>query len=200
MNIIELTQPPVEPVTLEQVYAHLNLTPSGSPATHPDDTKLAAFISASRKQCEQIANRTFVEQRLLLVVEGFPCNRMVNLYRPPVQNVLSVAYYDAANVLQSVDAANYFVTDDLVPQLQFIQEYGFPSTYPARDALRIEYTAGYAPEGSPADYVANIPEPIKQAILLGVELMYDSMAPDQRKAIEAARDSLLSGFKIRVMA
>jgi hypothetical protein len=64
----------------------------------------------------------------------------------------------------------------------------------------VEYTAGYQPVGSPPDYAANIPAPIKQAILLGVELQYSPLTPQEREAAEKARDALLTPYVMHVVA
>src|SRR6185295_16732230 len=99
-----------------------------------------------------------------------------------------VRYYDVNNTLQTVSPSNYFVTDDLVPRLQFVESFATPCTYRRDDAVRVDYVAGYPPVGSPPeDYVANIPSQIKDAILLGAQLLYDQLSPEQRKAIEDAR-------------
>lgn len=197
MNVLVITPPPEEPVTLQQVYDHLRLDPLGSPAEHPHDAMLRRYITSARITAEKMTRRAFVTQRLLLVTKGFPCDRKVDMLRPPVQAVHSVAYYDTANVLQTVAAANYFVTDDLVPQLQFIDTFGLPATYQSRDALRIEYTAGYEPDGSPADdYSANVPETFKQGILIGVELLYNDLTPQKRADLERTREALLFADRI----
>jgi len=201
MNILVITPPPVEPVTLSEVYAHLRLDPDGSPPEHPHDAMLRAHIQTAREQAEKDTRRAFVEQRLRLSTAGFPRCRKVDLLRPPVRSVQSVRYYDTANTLQTVDAASYFLTEDVVPQLQFLDSFAPPATYPSRgDALRIEYTAGYEPEGSPAeDYVANIPQAIKQAILLGVELLYGELSPDRRADLQRSREALLWLHKIALV-
>jgi uncharacterized phiE125 gp8 family phage protein len=201
MNLIILTEPPVEPVTLAEVYLHLrlDLTP-GSPASHPHDTMLTRFIKTARRECEQIAHMAFVSQRLLQVTNGFPATRKVALLRPPVISVLSVAYYDADKALQPIDPANYFLTDEQIPQLQFVPAFSFPAAHARADSLRIEHMAGFAPVGSPPDYAAGVPDEIKAAILLGVELLYQPLTPDQRAALVRARDALLSGPKIYSIA
>lgn len=199
MNILTVTPPPVEPVTLAEVYDHLRLDPDGSPPTHPEDAMLAVQMLAARQFAERRTRRAFVTQRLLLVVAGSVCVRGVNLLRPPIQTVHSVSYYDTSNVLQVVDPANYFVTDDLVPQLQFIETYSLPAMSQSRDALRIEYTAGYEAEGSPPDYRANVPASLKAGVLIGVELMHDAMSPQQREALERTREAILSGYAIPLM-
>ena len=211
MNITVVTQPQAEPVTLEDVYTHLRLDPEDSPPTHPDDDMLSRHITTARIEVEQITRRSLVEQTLRMSLSGFPCFQVrfgydddyyprpgyVELLRPPVLSVLSVKYYDFNNVLQTVDSDEYFVTDDFVPKLQFKDTFAVPETYKRDDAVRVEYVTGYTPEGSPPeDYAANIPGPIKDAILLGVQLLYDQLSPEQRKAIESARNSLLYSFKV----
>lgn len=216
MNLIVLTPPPVEPVTLAEVYLHLRLDPDDdSPPAHPDDALLRSQIATARAEAEQMTRRAFVEQVLRLTVDRFPRNDAfvgasqwlalagvrgyIELPRPPLIEVQAVRYYDTDNVLQTVDAADWFVTDDFVPRLMFRDGYVPPLTYARNDAVRIDYVAGYAADESPAvdqDYAANVPQQIKQAILLGVQLLYDQLSPEQRKALEHARDMLLVGQRV----
>lgn len=209
MNIIVITPPPVEPVTAEQAFVHLRLDFSDDPESHPDYQAVLSQITSAREQCEQITRRAFVQQTLRIVGPGDGSARSwfwwgntasargVELLRPPLISVSAVRYYDGLNALQTVDSDDYFVTDSLVPKLLFVDGFSSPCTYRRPDAMQIEYIAGYPPDaGSPADYRANIPESIKQAILLGVQLQYDELTPDKRKALEGARDSLLSSYRI----
>lgn len=214
MNLIVVTPPPVEPVTLAEVYQFLRLDPDDdSPPAHPDDAMLRSQIAAARQDAENFTKRAFVEQTLRLYVSRFPCNDAfvggqhwfslrggrgyIELLRPPLMAVQSVQYYDQDNVLQTVSPADYFVTDDFVPRLMFIDTFAPPLTYIRADAVRVDYVAGYVSDDSPADDPAeNVPAQIKQAILLGVQLLYDQLSPEQRKAIENSRDMLLIGQRV----
>lgn len=218
MNITVLDQPPFEPVSWAEVFLHLRLGDSDDAddaIDHPDYALLQVQIAAARKHAEQITQRSFVQQTLLLT-DNFE-NRhgywypywsrcgasYIELPRPPLVSIASVSYYDLDNVLQVVDQGDYFVVDDLVPRLQFGSGFAFPCTHRRSDVWRIEYVAGYAPSNSPAatqdDFAANVPAGIKQAILLGVQLQYDDLTPEQAKRIETTRDSLLSAFRIPVL-
>lgn len=195
MNIITVTPPTVEPVTLAEVWTHLRLDPSGSPLEHPDDDLLAIQIAAARQDAEKQTLRSFVYQTLKVVGPTFP--EFIELYRPPVIEIVSVTYWDRDNAQQTVSSDDYYVTEDLVPRLMFESTFSVPAVYERNDAVAVTYRAGYAPEGSPdPDYTTNIPAPIKAAILLGVQLQYDDLAPDRRKALENARDSLLSSYHV----
>lgn len=203
MNVIVLTEPSVEPVDLQMVYDHLRLTPSNdSPPTHPHDAMLSRHIASARADAEQLTHRSFVQQRLLMTTNRFPpCRGYIELLRPPVQEVLSVSYYDTDNALRLVDPDAYFATDDLVTRLIFTSAFVAPCVYAAADSIRIEYIAGYEhSDDSPPDYVENVPSQIKEAILLGVTLLYEPLEPREREAIEKARDSLLSGFVVHSLA
>jgi uncharacterized phiE125 gp8 family phage protein len=223
MNVTVITPPPFEPVTLADCYRHLRLEPDheGSPSewSHPDDPMLEAHITAAREFVEKMTRRSLVQQRLRLSCVGFPLccwsglwwprgelfmpPDRIELQRPPVQHVDRVSYFDASNAATEIDPADYYVTDDLVPQLLFATAFAPPVVYGRGDAVRVEYTAGYAPEGSPTEptqeaYAANVPEPLKQAILLTVQLLYDNLAPLDREAIERMREALVQPYRIQL--
>ncbi|MBZ4283861.1 hypothetical protein LAJ55_13705, partial [Streptococcus pneumoniae] len=90
------------------------------------------------------------------------------------------------------------LTDDDVPELRFVTNFSAPSTYDRPDALRVEYVAGYAPEGSPpesrADYVANVPKSLVSAVLVGVQLQYDSLPPDNMQALSDMREAFMRSY------
>lgn len=218
MNLIVVTPPPVSPVTLAQVYDHLRLVPEDSPPTHPQDEMLERLIKVATGDCERITHRAFIEQTVRLFMDGFPRYGSyfngnvwwpsdyygpgyVELLRPPFSAVSAVRYYDAENVAQTVDSDVYYVTDDLVPRLYFGSSFTAPTYYARPDALSVDYVVGYPPEGSPAeDYRANVPEEIKHAILISVEMLYRSQDTKEREVMERARDSLLSDFVVHTIA
>lgn len=204
MNITVIDPPPFEPVTLAEVYADLRLTPDevGSPLegySHPDDAMLRAHIQAAREFVEVAARRSLVQQKLRLYEDNF-CRRLW-LRRPPLIRVDLVSYYDADNALQIMDAADWYVTDDLVPELRLVAFSSPPATFCRSDAVRVDYTTGYAPSGSPsseqADFVGNIPQSLRQAVLLGVRLLYDNLSPADRDATEKAREALIQTYRMQ---
>jgi uncharacterized phiE125 gp8 family phage protein len=216
MNVITLVEPTVEPVTLAQIYAQLRLTPAGSPLVHPDDDMLLSQRLAARIDCENRTLRSFVKRKLRLVVgsredhwpwpqwhwrRGWCGPASIELPRPPLIEVLAVRYYDGSNVLQLVDPASYFVTDDEPARLQFVDSFNLSGVSARPDALRIDYWAGYAPLGSPEDdFTTSVPEPIKQAILIGVELQHEAMMPADREALERTQTYLLQPYVVRFVA
>ena len=216
MNITVTVPPPFEPVTLAQVYAHLRLDPEGSPATHPDDVMLERHIATARAQVEQMTRRSLVRQTLQLSCRNFPipetsawamswsqrsqATQAVLLRRPPFVSVSAVTYYDGDNVLQTLDAGAYYVTDERVPELRVTGSA--PSTYDRPDAVRVAYVAGYEPDGSPpvtqADYAANVPSQLKDAILVGVQMLYDSLTEQEHARLERLREALVQPYRVQL--
>lgn len=220
MNLTVITPPPFEPVSMKQVYQQLRLDPdiSSSPAelSHPDDVLLAGHVRTAREFVEVATRRALVLQTLRLSCGAFPascqpwftplsqCRETVPrilLRRPPLVRVERVQFYDGANVLQTVDPAAYYTTDDQVPELRFSSTFGVPTVYDRPDALRVEYVAGYAPAGSPPttqqEYAATVPQTLKDAVLIGVQLLYDNLSPADRTAMEEMREALLQTCRIQ---
>lgn len=203
MQITVVTPPPFEPVTLDDVYDHLRLDPIGG--THPDDDMLTRQIRTAREQVEQITRRAIIQQTLSIALCGFPrwgAHGGIELKRPPYVGMVAVTYYDSANALQVLDPASFYVDDatDVVPRLML---GATPWTFAREDSVRVSWVAGYAragAESTQADYAANVPASIKDAVLLGVQLLYDELAVDKRTKLETARDALLSSYHVHSFA
>lgn len=187
MSIAVITPPAFEPITLEAARLHcrVDVLP-GSPTGHPDDPFILRAITAAREVAEEILRRALVQQGLRMHLPGWPgaCHRTgrqratVDLLRPPLISVDSITYYDEDNVLQTVDPASYFVEPlEPVARVRFVTGYSWPATYERADAVRIDYTAGYAPAASPAltqeEISATIPASIIAAMLLMIGDQYE---------------------------
>lgn len=222
MNLTTVSPPAFEPVTLAQVYSMLRVEPSidsgESPAvlTHPLDADYTRNIEAARLEVEDLTGRSLVKQTLRLSVAGFPAAsydaaraldkfaiRRIDLLRPPVISVSAVEYYDADNVLQTVSPSSYYVTDSVVPELRFVSSFSAPTVYVRPDAVRVTYVAGYTPDpDSPATqegYAANVPKPLVEAVLIGVQLLQTSLSPRDEEMLRRAIDSLVSKYVVKVL-
>lgn len=210
MNITTVQPPMAEPVTLPDVYLQLKIDPTteGSPpeTSHPLDAILRGNIASARMQVEKETRRALIEQTLRLSARGFPgcpgAPRRLALYRPPVIRVLAVSYFDAANAAQTVDPAQWYLTDDEIPELRFVTGFAAPPTYDRPDAVRVLYDAGYAGEGSPptsqAELAANVPQALRDAVLVGVELLQGDAGPQDREALERMRAALVEPFIVQL--
>jgi uncharacterized phiE125 gp8 family phage protein len=217
MNLTVISEPPFEPVTLEDVYEHLRLDTVGSPPTHPDDSRLARHITAARHHVEVMSRRALIQQTLRLSMPTFPVSndawvissnrntltRIIRVPRPPIVSIVSATYFDGDNALQTIDPASYYLTDEQVPELRFTSSFTAPTLYDRPDAVRVNYIAGYTPEGSPpvtqAEYAAAVPGALKDAILLGVQLLYDDLKPEDYMMLFNARESLVQPYRIQLL-
>lgn len=201
MNVTVLTQPAFEPVALQDLYEAMRLDPSGSPLEHPDDDYLTRLITTARRWVEGITRRSLVRQKLRISAANF-CR--LKLLRPPLISVESVQYYDTSNTLQTVSTSDWYTTDDAIPELRLKQEAIVPVTYVRQDAVRVTYWAGYPVDGSPgttrAEQIANVPKEAIDAIILGVQVLYDDMAPDERDRLVRAQKAILEPLAFPLLA
>ncbi len=222
MKITVVTPPPFEPVTLASVMEHLRWdADNDSPAQYPLQTLVEGYITTAREYAERVTRRALVQQTLRITLRGFPSMRVrfggrydddddiflrpgkIELPRPPFIALLHVKYLDSTETLQTLASSNYYVDSesDIVPQLVFRDTFdpGIACTT-RQDAVRIEWQAGYDPgSDSPLTQeaaAANVPQSIKDAIKLQVQLLADRFDPNERAELERARDALLNGFKV----
>jgi uncharacterized phiE125 gp8 family phage protein len=205
MNIIVVTPPPVEPVSVPEAYTHMRWDPedaTSSPVVYELQDQVARNITTAREFAEEVTRRALVLQTLRLVTDSF---RSIELLRPPLVDVLDLSYYNTNRVLTVIDPTDYFVTEDLVPRLCLYSRTVDACSDISRerpDAVRVTYRAGYAPTydgASPANvlsYTANIPASIKDAILLKVQLLCDRFDVNEKADLERTMMSLLSSKKI----
>lgn len=70
-------EPEAEPVSLDDIYTFLRLTPSGSPPMHPDDTLLRSLIKGARQYVERSTRRALMPQTIkyAIIEETSPFHR-----------------------------------------------------------------------------------------------------------------------------
>lgn len=161
MSLRKLTDATVEPVTLDEAKAHLNVFESSR------DSYIATLISVARQACEGQLGRTLIETTWDLTLDAFP--DAIPLRMPRVVSVSSVKYIDATGVQQTLSPSSYQVDDRSEPGW-IVPAYGY--TWPiSRDqvnAVTVTYVAGYGPDAT------TVPAPIKAWILLMVGSLFEN--------------------------
>ena len=163
MSLYLKTEPTEEPITLSAAKGHLNVT------IDMDDALIRSLITAARQQVESFLCRSLVTQTWELRLDCFPSSgNAVELPLPPVASVTSVSYVDSDGATQTWAAEEYQVDSKSAPG-RLIPAYGYsyPSTRSQFDAVTITFVTGY---GSGAD----VPQVIKQAMLLLIGEMYEN--------------------------
>jgi uncharacterized phiE125 gp8 family phage protein len=154
-ELIVSVAPAVEPLTLDEVKAHLRYTGTA------EDVALGIQLTAAREQCELVVRRAFVTQTLELRLHAWPAADMVALPRPPLQEVLAVEYTTADGQLHTLPASDYVVYGQADPGRLYLKP---GKSWPGDElmpgpAITVRYVAGY---GDPAD----VPMRYRHAILL----------------------------------
>lgn len=228
MSLVVLTPPAQEPVSLAEVYDQLRL--GVNLTQHPDDARLRRMIVSARERTQTETRRALIEQTLMLVLDQHECRgeiaigsgslygaqgwadnwglnnwlqpgAWIELQRPPLIEVLAVQYFDTANVLRSVDVADYRVNASrLVPRIEFVDGYTAPPTFGRSDAWSVTYTAGYPPSDTGGDAqamaAANVPQTLKEVILLRIDQAYNARLPAEDMVIDQRIDSMLATYRI----
>lgn len=218
-----IVQPPLsEPVTLAEAKTHLRVDTDYI----TDDSLIRGLITAARQHAEQICRRSLIDQTWKLAIDQFPAPNMnvssANWYGPqwgiapgplsvvrpegstgyeiylpnsPVIEVTSVKYIDQSGAQQTLEPSAYKV-DNISQPARLVPAYG--TTWPAIrneiNAVEVTYRCGYG--GS-----ADVPQPIKQWMLLRIGAMYENRESDvivQRGALESLPfvSSLLAPYRV----
>ncbi len=162
------TEPQTEPVTAEELRAHLGLDST------EEDAYLESLISAARKMCEEsYLWRCIYPQTCVDYFDGFDSGGMELRWGPDV--VLdSVTYLDADGVSQtlSTDVYELGISHGVYyVRLKFDQT--FPSTRDHEDCVTVTYTAGWGSTGSGSGSTDAVPAPVLHWIKMYAGWLYD---------------------------
>lgn len=195
------TAPSDYAVTLAEVKSQLNITHSD------EDTFLNSLISAACQYAEHITSRSLVSRSWELLTDfpdGTGPDAAITLPISPVLSVTSVTYYDDDDASTLYGASNYTSQTGDNAALYPASNARWPTTSANRlHPVSIVFVAGY--EGtadSPIDR-SNIPDAIRQAILLHVAHLYENReAVTVGRNIEAvstpfAYDALIDPYRVR---
>lgn len=175
--------PTVEPVSVAEVQVHLRVD------SDTDEDLVAALAIAAREWCEMATGRQFCTATLRTKLSGFPAEGSIPLPRAPVTAVSSVGYIDSAGDSQTLAGSGYVVATDLAPaEIALAPGSSWPTTAARPDAVTVTYTAGY---GGPAQ----VPQPLRAAILLKCQALYDR-DPKEAEMLDAAAMSLLGPYRV----
>ncbi|MCE9650579.1 MAG: head-tail connector protein [Parvibaculum sp.] len=158
MTLMLLSGPAEEPVTLAEARAHLRLDGAD------EDALLSAFITAARAVLEGETRRAFVTQNWRLLLDEWPGRELI-LPLAPIAAVTAVTV-DGAGALDATLYETALAGDG--PRLVAAGAWPAPSRRVA--GIAVDFTAGY---GSAAD----VPTPLKQAVLLLAAHWFDRREP-----------------------
>ena len=161
-----VTKPDAEPLDVAYVYQEVLHGANGV----VEDNHVSALIKAARELFEQDTGIVLMPQTWELILSGFPASGEILLDKLPVIAVDSVAYLDADGASQALigSPAEYqFIPsgDGVRARILPLVDASFPDTQAVRDAVTIQYQAGYADR-------SDIPERYLQGMALVVGELY----------------------------
>jgi uncharacterized phiE125 gp8 family phage protein len=180
--------PAQEPVTLSEAKAHLRVTDDA------EDVTITALIGAARSIVEMRTGRALITQSWLARFDAWPanaCRPWLDLPRPPLRAVTAVHFYDATNTAQLWDPALYGV-DVIAAPGRIYRAPGAVWPAPGRmfASIEIAFDAGYG------DDPADVPAPLRQAILLQLAHLFENREPT---ALAQGAADLLAPYRVMVL-
>lgn len=139
------------------MHLRLATTEVAAAAYTNEDNLLNALIVAARTHAENFTRRAFITQTWIAYLSSFP--KTLRLPYPPFQSVSSLTVEGTAFTAFSESKAGILEPTDTWPIL---------SSSPGADPIVITFIAGYG------DAAANVPDPIKQAMLLLIGHWYNN--------------------------
>ena len=165
MGLVLTAAPAVEPLTVDEVKAHLRIDHSD------EDMLLASLIASSRLHIEAALDLALINQSWSWALDAWPDPRALELPLRPVQSVeaIRVAAEDGTMVQLSPD--RFLVDGASISSRVLSTSESWPR--PGIPALGIEvaFTAGFGDEPSA------VPQPIRQALLMLVAHWYEHREP-----------------------
>lgn len=181
-----VTPPASEPMTLTEVKSQCRVTHSDQ------DTLLTSLIAVARQYVEAVTGRAMVTQTWELLLDRFPAgDAAIRIPMAPVRSIVSVSYIDESGAAQTWDADEYTADLDTVPaRIKPAPDYCYPATEIQLNAVTVRFTAGYIDTSNSPPESLDLHEPLKQAMLLKVQELYDG------KQYTSTIDALCAPYKL----
>ena len=159
------------PVTLTEAKAQLRVDDTS------EDTLISALIASSTALVGEMAGRVMAEETWAASWSSIAGD--IVLPKSPVKELVSVAYYDSADTLQTMSNTDFhlFLSDDY-SVLRPKPNKAWPVTAVREDAITITFKAGYA----------TLPSELRMAVLLCIGHLHE-----HRSAVDEAMSELPMG-------
>lgn len=190
-SLSQTVPPDDEPVTLAAAKRQVQRDPDFA----DDDLLIKDLIASARDLIERFSGRQLLTATYELTLDAFPCGwDAIDIPRPPLVEVASIEYVDAAGVTQTWDDANYLVDAPSGPTAdrgRIALAYGqiWPITRCQMNAVTITYTAGYGDDDE------LVPAGLKRAVLMLLSHWYSN-----RDAVDIGIGSTVTELPLGVAA
>lgn len=166
MALVLTSGPAVEPITLAEAKAHLRVDGSA------EDTLISSLIITSRLHIEAALGLALITQSWSFFLDAWPPGNELALPLRPAQSIAAVKLYAADESVAIVPADTYLLDGTGSPaRLVRRANLGWPKPARAGNGIEVAFVAGYG------DAAADVPAPIRQAILLLVAHWHEHREP-----------------------
>ena len=166
MPLVLTSGPAAEPVALAEAKAHLRVDGTA------EDTLIASLIVTARLNVEAAAGLALITQGWSYFFDAWPRGRALKLPLRPVQAVAAVRLFDENGASTALDPATYLLDGaGMPPRLVRQGALHWPRPGRVANGIEVAFTAGYG------NAAADVPGPIRQAILLLVAHWYEHRSP-----------------------
>jgi uncharacterized phiE125 gp8 family phage protein len=166
MPLILTSGPAAEPVALADAKAHLRVDGAA------EDMLIASLIVTSRLHVEAAAGLALITQGWSWFLDAWPPGPALRLPLRPVQSIAAVRIFDENAVATALDPATYLLDGaGLPPRLVRQGTLVWPRPGRSANGIEVAFTAGYG------NAAADVPPPLRQAILLLVAHWYEHRSP-----------------------
>lgn len=190
MATILLSGPAVEPISLAEAKAHLRIDISA------EDTLIQSLVMASRLHIEAALDLALVTQTWRDRRDAWPKARALVMPVRPIQSLVAVKVYAHDDSSATLDNDDFILDGAAIPARLVWRGNGSPPA-PGRRAngIEVDFVAGFG------DAASDVPQPIRQALLLLVAHWYENREPVEIGAtattIPSAVSELLSPYRRR---
>ena len=148
-------------ITTEEAKEHLKVD------TTADDTLIGNLIAAAVQSAQIYTNRFFLTTQIIQYGDKWEDIKV--LFKSKVINVVSVKYYDSDNSLQTLSTDVWLADTKHQPaRIGLKPNKDFPALADRINAVEVTYKVGYG------DTAADVPQGIKQAVLLTIGNWYQN--------------------------
>lgn len=182
MRIAEQSAPSVEPVLLSEAKEYLRVDGTD------EDTRIASLIASARQMLESNTGLYLINRAVDIYYDSWPLQTVESGVSPgcfstvshiggavdtaialpvrPVNEILSISWFDEQGNEHVLDAGSYLLQPGLTPILSRTGLFPWPMPLRKRDGIRISLTAGFGADWN------TVPSDIIQALLRLITVQY----------------------------
>jgi uncharacterized phiE125 gp8 family phage protein len=162
MSSILLDGPAVEPVSLAEAKAHLRVEHGD------DDDTIAALIAGARVHVEAQTRRALITQTWRLSRDAWPASGRIAVLPAPLRGLVAARVYKPDGTTQAIGAEAFATDTTSAPAVLAFANGALPAPGRVVGGIELDVEAGYG------DAPEDVPQPLRQAILVLVAYWYEN--------------------------